>query len=185
MNQLLLLQATAFATQKHRTQRRKDGKTPYINHPVHVALILAEIGGVEDAEVLAAALLHDTVEDTDTTFEEIEAHFGTRVRSLVEEVTDDPRLSPPEQKQHQVEHAPELSPGATLIRLGDKTSNITDLYEAPAKNWTLERRQKYLIWAETMISQCCPVNRLLEKNFWAIAQKAREQLGMRPHHIAA
>ena len=178
MNQLLLLQATAFATQKHRTQRRKDGKTPYINHPVHVALILAEIGGVEDAEVLAAALLHDTVEDTDTTFEELEAHFGPRVRSLVEEVTDDPRLSPQAQKARQVETASELSLGATLIRLGDKTSNVTDLYEAPAKNWTVERRQKYLVWAETMISQCRPVNERLEENFRAIARKAREQLGL-------
>lgn len=179
MNQLLLLQAIAFASQKHRTQRRKDGKTPYINHPVHVSLILAEIGGIQDTEILVAALLHDTVEDTDTTFDEIEAHFGVRVRSLVEEVTDDPGLSPEAQKRCQVESASSLSLGATLIRLGDKTSNVTDLYEAPAKNWTVERRQKYLVWAETMISQCCSVNQLLEDNFWAIAQKAREQLGMR------
>ena len=181
MNQLLLLQATAFATQKHRTQRRKDGKTPYINHPVHVALILAEIGGVEDSEVLAAAILHDTVEDTDTTFEELEAHFGARVRSLVSEVTDDPRLSGQAQKQCQIETASLLSDGATLIRLGDKTSNVTDLYEAPAKNWTVERRQKYLVWAETMISQCRPVNAQLAENFWAIAQTARAQPGM-PRH---
>ncbi len=184
MNQLLLLQAIAFATQKHRTQRRKDGKTPYINHPVHVALILADIGGVEDAEVLAAAALHDTVEDTDTTFEEIEAHFGAGVRSLVEEVTDDNTLSPQAQKQYQVDHASDLSRGAALIRIADKTSNVTDLYEAPAKNWTVERRQKYLVWAETMVNECNPVNRALEDNFWAIAEKAREQLGMRSNKVA-
>ncbi|NJM57828.1 MAG: bifunctional (p)ppGpp synthetase/guanosine-3',5'-bis(diphosphate) 3'-pyrophosphohydrolase [Synechococcales cyanobacterium RU_4_20] len=178
MNQLLLLQAIAFATHKHRFQRRKDGKTPYINHPIHVALILSEIGHVEDGAILAAAVLHDTVEDTDTTLDEIEAHFGARVRSLVAEVTDDPRRSPSEQKQHQLDHAAELSIGATLIRIADKTSNVTDLYEAPAENWSVARRQSYLLWAEAMIARCRPVNAALEKNFATIAQKAREQLGM-------
>ena len=87
---LLILRAIDFAARKHRDQRRKDQEaSPYINHPISVSLMLAEIGGIADAEVLAAAILHDTLEDTDTTPEELVQAFGMRVRKLVEEVTDD------------------------------------------------------------------------------------------------
>ncbi len=179
IHQLLVLQAIAFATQKHRFQLRKDGKTPYINHPIQVMLILAEEGQVEDSEILAAAVLHDTVEDTDTTFAEIESHFGARVRSLVAEVTDDGSLPEAKRKQAQIDHAPHLSPGATQIKIADKSSNVMDLYEAPATGWSLERRQKYLIWAETVISHCLPVNEPLEAFFQAIIAKGKTELGIR------
>jgi guanosine-3',5'-bis(diphosphate) 3'-pyrophosphohydrolase len=98
-----LLKAANFAAKKHRNQRRKDSaRTPYINHPIGVANILTEEGDVDDIATLQAALLHDTVEDTDTTLEEIEQIFGEEVRKIVDEVTDDKRLPYEERKRLQV-----------------------------------------------------------------------------------
>ena len=104
-----LMQATLFAAEKHRGQRRKDvGETPYINHPIMVVNLLANVGRIFDIETLQAGMLHDTIEDTDTTADELEEHFGFEVRSLVLEVTDDKRLEKPERKRLQVEHAPHM-----------------------------------------------------------------------------
>ncbi|XP_069899402.1 guanosine-3',5'-bis(diphosphate) 3'-pyrophosphohydrolase MESH1 isoform X2 [Dipodomys merriami] len=123
-----LLEAADFAARKHRGQRRKDPEgTPYINHPIGVARILALEAGVTDTAVLQAALLHDTVEDTDTTPEELELRFGAQVRRLVEEVTDDKALPKAERKRLQVERAPHGSPGARLLKLADKLHNLRDL----------------------------------------------------------
>ncbi|KAM5291156.1 guanosine-3',5'-bis(diphosphate) 3'-pyrophosphohydrolase MESH1 isoform 3-T4 [Glossophaga mutica] len=123
-----LLEAADFAAQKHRGQRRKDPEgTPYINHPIGVARILTHEAGITDIVVLQAALLHDTVEDTDTTLDEVELHFGAQVRRLVEEVTDDKTLPKLERKRLQVERAPHSSPGAKLVKLADKLHNLRDL----------------------------------------------------------
>ncbi|XP_029398543.1 guanosine-3',5'-bis(diphosphate) 3'-pyrophosphohydrolase MESH1 isoform X4 [Mus pahari] len=123
-----LLEAADFAAHKHRQQRRKDPEgTPYINHPIGVARILTHEAGITDIVVLQAALLHDTVEDTDTTLDEVELHFGAQVRRLVEEVTDDKTLPKLERKRQQVERAPHSSPGAKLVKLADKLYNLRDL----------------------------------------------------------
>ncbi|XP_047394346.1 guanosine-3',5'-bis(diphosphate) 3'-pyrophosphohydrolase MESH1 isoform X1 [Sciurus carolinensis] len=123
-----LLEAADFAARKHRQQRRKDPEgTPYINHPIGVARILTHEAGITDIVVLQAALLHDTVEDTDTTLDEVELHFGAQVRRLVEEVTDDKTLPKLERKRQQVEQAPHSSPGAKLVKLADKLHNLRDL----------------------------------------------------------
>ncbi|XP_059534169.1 guanosine-3',5'-bis(diphosphate) 3'-pyrophosphohydrolase MESH1 isoform X1 [Myotis daubentonii] len=123
-----LLEAADFAAHKHRRQRRLDPEgTPYINHPIGVARILTHEAGITDIAVLQAALLHDTVEDTDTTLDELELHFGAQVRRLVEEVTDDKTLPKLERKRLQVEHAPHSSPGAKLVKLADKLYNLRDL----------------------------------------------------------
>src|SRR6186713_1252036 len=107
----LLLAAIEFASRKHSTQRRKDADaSPYINHPIAVTHLLADTGGITDLVTLMAAVLHDTVEDTKTTAEELEAQFGRTVRKVVEEVTDDKALAPAVRKQRQVDHAPHLSP---------------------------------------------------------------------------
>uniref|UniRef100_A0A8D0KN26 Guanosine-3',5'-bis(diphosphate) 3'-pyrophosphohydrolase MESH1 n=1 Tax=Salvator merianae TaxID=96440 RepID=A0A8D0KN26_SALMN len=123
-----LLDAVDFAARKHATQRRKDPEgTPYINHPIGVAQILAQEAGVTDVAVLQAAVLHDTVEDTDTTFSEIEERFGKEVRSIVEEVTDDKTLPKMERKRLQIAHAPESTAAARLVKLADKLHNLRDL----------------------------------------------------------
>ncbi len=178
VNQPLLLQAVAFASQKHRTQRRKDDVTPYINHPLHVALLLSDVAGVTDSGILAAAVLHDTVEDTDATVGEVAAHFGERIAKLVFEVTDDDTMHYRERKQYEIDHAPQLSDDATLIKVADRTSNVMDLVEAPAVGWDVQRRQQYLRWAEMVVNNCRPVNGALATNFAEVAERVRQQLGM-------
>src|SRR6266568_91129 len=123
-----ILKALSFSAKKHRNQRRKGAEgSPYINHPIDVAETLWKVGGVRDISVIVAAILHDTVEDTETTLAEIEEHFGPVVCSLVQEVTDDKSLPKPERKRLQIEHAPHLSTGAKQIKLADKISNIHDV----------------------------------------------------------
>lgn len=163
---LLLLQALEFAAAKHRDQRRKGrGASPYINHPIEVARALADVGGVSDPEILSAAILHDTVEDTQTTPEELEQRFGARIRSLVEEMTDDKKLSQPERKRLQIVHAPTLSPGARLIKLGDKLCNVRDVIHDPPPSWDPVRRKAYLHWAGEVVDQIRGTNSALEAAF--------------------
>ena len=155
MNYAPLLEAISFAADKHRNQRRKDHEaSPYINHPITVATILASEGGVDDEVLLIAAILHDTVEDTKTTFEELEERFGTEVTSVVREVTDDKMLIKSERKRLQVEHAPQASTRAKQIKIADKISNIRDITSKPPKSWTTERKQKYLEWAREVVIGC-------------------------------
>lgn len=177
MNNLLILQAVEFAAHKHKDQRRKDKQaSPYINHPVKVALVIAEIGGIKDPDVLAAAILHDTLEDTDTTPEELEQRFGKKISAMVEEVSDDNSLPRIERKLKQVEHAPHLSKGATLVKLGDKICNVADLIIAPPANWNIDRKTEYLDWAEQVIKHCKPVNKHLEAHFSKVIASSRKQL---------
>ena len=148
----LLFRALAFAAHKHRDQRRKDAEaSPYINHPIALAEVLAGEGGIIDVEVLAAALLHDTIEDTATTAEELRAEFGERIAAMVEEVTDDQKLPKAERKRLQIVHAAALSPGAKLVKLADKICNLRDVAERPPAKWDLQRRQEYFEWARRVI----------------------------------
>ena len=177
MNNQLILKAAHFAAHKHRNQKRKDEeKIPYINHPISVAKIISEIGNIEDPEVLAAALLHDTLEDTKTTPEELIDNFGERVCRLVQEVTDDKTLPKLERKQRQIDHAKEISKDAALIKLGDKISNVTDITNTPPTDWDSNRRLEYFDWAEKVINNCPKVNEKLENHFKDSIQKGREKL---------
>jgi guanosine-3',5'-bis(diphosphate) 3'-pyrophosphohydrolase len=169
-----LLKASTFAARKHRDQRRKDAEaSPYINHPIEVAEILARIGGVDDVTVLQAALLHDTVEDTQTSPDELEREFGSAVRKLVEEVTDDKTLSKLERKRLQIEHAPHLSPRAKLIKLADKICNVRDVAHSPPKDWDDRRRLEYFDWAAKVVAGCRGTNRALERHFDAQLREAQ------------
>ena len=148
----LLLKALAFAAHKHRDQRRKDHEaSPYINHPIALADVLVNEGGVSDVEVLCAALLHDTVEDTATTPEELVDAFGSRVARIVAEVTDDKALSKADRKRLQVENAARLSPEAKLVKLADKICNLRDVAERPPEGWDLARRREYFDWAKRVV----------------------------------
>ena len=148
----LVLKATQFAALKHCDQRRKDGKTPYIIHPISVAMILSEIGSIEDPEILSAALLHDTLEDTDTSAHELDKNFGSRVRIIVEELTDNDMLTFSQRKQMQIDNAPYLSKDATLVRIADKISNVSDVIENPPPEWNQKRCNKYVDWAEAVMN---------------------------------
>lgn len=152
-----------FAAIKHSTQRRKDKeKTPYINHPIGVANILANEGDVIDLNILMAAILHDTVEDTVCSFEEIEEHFGKDIRSIVQEVTDDKNLPKMERKKLQILHAKSASPNAKLIKLADKLYNLRDLQKEIPEGWTKERADEYFIWAKKVVDNCRGTNKKLE-----------------------
>ena len=177
MSHVLVLRAADFAASRHREQRRKDARgSPYINHPLRVAHLLAQVGGVADAQVLAAALLHDTVEDTATSLDEIAQCFGARVRDLVAEVSDDRGLNAAQRKQAQIAHAPALSADAVLIKLGDKISNIRDIIDSPPQGWSLVRRRAYLDWAEAVIDACPRSSPELEALFRVTLREARDAL---------
>jgi GTP diphosphokinase / guanosine-3',5'-bis(diphosphate) 3'-diphosphatase len=162
----LLLKALAFAAHKHRDQRRKDAEaSPYINHPIALADVLVNEGGVTDVEVLCAALLHDTVEDTATTHEELVDAFGSRIARIVAEVTDDKTLPKAERKRLQVEHAARLSPEAKLVKLADKISNLRDVASHPPAHWDLPRRREYFDWAKNVVDRLRGVHPRLEAAF--------------------
>src|SRR5262245_58070253 len=162
----LLFRALAFAAHKHRDQRRKDAEaSPYINHPIALAEVLAREGGITDVEVLAAALLHDTIEDTQTTAEELEKEFGKRITSIVLEVTDDKSLPKADRKRLQIEHAASVSPGAKLVKLADKICNLRDVVERPPAKWDLERRREYFEWSKRVIDRLRGAHPALEAAF--------------------
>ncbi|MGB5452559.1 MAG: HD domain-containing protein [Sedimenticolaceae bacterium] len=173
----LLVKATAFAARKHKDQRRKDdASSPYINHPVSLADVLVHEGGVTDLDTIAAALLHDTIEDTETTPEEIELHFGVTVRAIVEEVTDDKSLSKRACKQMQIDRAPNLSTRARAVKLADKICNLRDVVVNPPTGWELRRRQAYFDWAKQVIDGLRGEHAVLEDLFDQVyAQRPGEE----------
>jgi GTP diphosphokinase / guanosine-3',5'-bis(diphosphate) 3'-diphosphatase len=166
-----ILEALAFAADKHRMQRRKDvHASPYINHPIALAALLAQ-AGVTDVVALQAAILHDTVEDTETTFDELEQRFGKEVASVVAEVTDDKALRKEERKRQQVLHAPDKSREAALVKLADKTCNLRDIAASPPADWSIERKREYFDWARQVVDALPKVNAQLEAEFeraWAL-----------------
>jgi len=162
----LLIKATAFAACKHKDQRRKDdASSPYINHPVSLADVLVHEGGVTDLPTIVAALLHDTIEDTETTAEEIEVQFGATIRSIVEEVSDDKSLGKQACKQMQITKAPTLSGQARAVKLADKICNLRDVVVNPPSGWPLERRQGYFDWAKQVIDGLRGEHAVLESLF--------------------
>ena len=160
----IVLRAAAFAAEKHRTQRRKDIDTPFINHPIQLAYILVQ-ADIEDPVVLAAALLHDTIEDTQTTHDEIEIVFGHEVANIVAECSDDKSLTKLERKQAQIDHASHISHKARLVKLADKIANVNDLHDAPPAGWSLERKREYFDWAKKVVDQMRGTHASLEARF--------------------
>ena len=162
----LLVKAAAFAAEKHKDQRRKDDAcSPYINHPVSLADLLVHEGGITDLATIVAALLHDTIEDTETSAEEIEAHFGATISSVVVEVSDDKSLGKQACKRLQIEHAPTLSTRARAVKLADKICNLRDVIANPPTGWPLERRQGYFDWAKQVIDGLRGEHAVLESLF--------------------
>lgn len=177
VNYKLVLSAAHYSAGKHRDQRRKGAiATPYINHPIEVAMLLSTVGKVENAELLAAALLHDILEDTKTTPKELAKHFGKRVLSITQEVTDDKSLPIEERKRLQIKHAPHISREAQQIKLADKISNVTGLIHDPPVKWSHKRRMEYLDWAEKVVDGIRGCNPALERLFDQRLKQARNKL---------
>jgi guanosine-3',5'-bis(diphosphate) 3'-pyrophosphohydrolase len=172
-----LLQAVHFAAEKHTAQRKKNkDASPYINHPVEVAFHLSSVGQVEDEDILIAALLHDTIEDTETTREEIAAEFGQAVASLVSECTDDKSLPQMERKRLQIETATKKSVGAKLIKIADKTCNLRSMVPDPPVDWPLQRQYEYFQWAEKVVNGLLGENQALDQEVQRVLKQGFAEL---------
>ncbi len=162
----LIFRALSFAARKHRDQRRKDPQaSPYINHPIALAHVLCNEGGVHDPVVLCAAILHDTLEDTETTRDELAREFGEEIARIVGEVSDDKELPAEERKRRQVEAAAGASEAAKLVKLADKICNLRDIAASPPVGWSLARRQRYFDWAKAVVDRMRGVHPGLEAVF--------------------
>ena len=168
----LVLKAVEFAAHKHKNQRRKDASaSPYINHPIALARILREEGGADDPAVIAAALLHDTVEDTDTSYQELRGQFGAKVAEMVAEVTDTKWLQKGARKRLQISKASKASDGARLVKLADKIANLRDIIASPPANWSLARKREYFDWAKQVVDQLRGASVKLERRFDSLYRK--------------
>jgi GTP diphosphokinase / guanosine-3',5'-bis(diphosphate) 3'-diphosphatase len=171
---LLIARAWNFSADRHAKQKRKgDAQEPYVNHLAEVAELVATATEGRDANLVAAAVLHDTVEDTATLPGELASIFNADVADLVTEVTDDKRLDKAERKRLQVEHAAAITPRAKILKLADKTSNLRSLAKSPPSDWSLERKREYLAWAKDVVRELRGTNSWLEARF----DEAAEQLG--------
>ncbi|AYV86472.1 MAG: hypothetical protein Sylvanvirus1_68 [Sylvanvirus sp.] len=158
-----ILRTATFAAGKHSNQRRKDAnQSPYINHPLQVCETLTGVG-VTDIKVLQAALLHDTIEDTKTTEEELKQAFGEEVTSIVMEVTDDKSKSKVDRKKLQIIHAASnTSKEAKLVKLADKYCNIFDLMTNPPSRWSSNQIKGYMIWSYAVCKELAGINHKLD-----------------------
>jgi (p)ppGpp synthase/HD superfamily hydrolase len=170
----LVTRATNFAAQRHADQRRKGRRRePYFNHLAEVAELLSEATEGGDLELVAAGLLHDTIEDTETGLHELQNLFGADVAALVMEVTDDKSLPKLERKRLQIVNAPKKSRRAKLLKLADATSNVRALAVDPPADWDTNRVLDYIVWAEQVIGHCRGLNAKLEQAFDAAVSGAR------------
>jgi (p)ppGpp synthase/HD superfamily hydrolase len=173
-----LTRAADYAARQHAQQRRKgELAEPYINHLTEVVRLLADGTGGNDIVLLMGGMLHDTIEDTDATREDLERLFGAEVAALVAEVTDDKSLKKEERKRLQIEKTPLKSRRAKLLKLADKTSNLRDLVRSPPKRWTEERLRDYVDWAWQVTQSCRGLNEKLEADFDAAHAEARARFG--------
>jgi len=162
----LIFNALEFAAGKHRNQRRKNvDATPYINHPIDLATLLINEANIEDISIIISAILHDTVEDTETTIDELKSQFGEKISKIVNEVTDDKKLPKTERKRLQIENATNSSYEAKMVKLADKICNLKDMTEQPPADWSIDRKREYFDWAKQVVDQIRGVNQKLETIF--------------------
>jgi len=170
-----IIKAAVYASEKHKYQRRKGfNQVPYINHPLKVANLLSEYGE-NNEDLLVAAILHDVIEDTDATAEEISGFFNPHVSELVLEITDDKDLPYAVRKELQVKNAPSLSADAKKIKIADKICNIEDILNYPL-DWSPERKLSYLEWAEEVVAGCRNISPELDKAFDTTMKEGYEKL---------
>lgn len=173
----ILTNAFKFSANKHKKQRRKGIlEIPYVNHPIDVANLLANVIDTDDYILLVSAVLHDTIEDTDTTFEELELTFGSDIANIVFEVSDNMSLPKSERKRLQIEKASGLSNRAKMIKIADKICNIQDMLNT-RYHWTIRQKLKYISWSEKVVEQCKGLNENLDEQFDIILKIASDSIG--------
>jgi guanosine-3',5'-bis(diphosphate) 3'-pyrophosphohydrolase len=162
----VLLKAVRFAALKHKDQRRKDANaSPYVNHPIALASVLQNEGDVTDPIVLAAALLHDTIEDTETTYDELRGQFGDEIADVVVEVTDTKWVKKAVRKRLQISKAGHASERARLVKLADKICNLRDIISSPPADWSIDVKREYFDWAKRVVDQIRGTHPKLEQCF--------------------
>ena len=173
-----VLTAAQFAAEKHAAQRRKGAAAePYVNHLIEVANLVARALTEPDPNLIAAALLHDVVEDTGVTADELLERFGRDVTDLVLEVTDDKSLPKEERKRLQVVNAPKKSVRAQAIKLADKISNLRSLLASPPASWSVERKREYFLWAGQVVAGLTAPNPILKEEFERTMERLDEVAG--------
>ncbi len=173
-----ITRAFDFAARCHCKQVRKgEAREPYINHIAEVAALLAEATDGGDPVLVIAGILHDTVEDTEATLDDIRAEFGDNVAEVVAEVTDDKSLPSDERKAQQVAKIRDKSNRAKLLKMADKTSNLRSILISPPSDWTLERKRDYFRWGKDVTDHCRGLNARLEAGFDAVFEEGRKSLG--------
>jgi (p)ppGpp synthase/HD superfamily hydrolase len=173
-----LAHAADYAARQHIAQRRKGSRAePYVNHLTEVAALLAEATDGGDVVLLMGGLLHDTLEDTDATYEDLVQRFGPDVAALVAEVTDDKSLPKEERKRLQIEKTAAKSQRAKLLKLADKTSNLRSLVASPPEGWPPARLRDYVVWAHDVVRSCRGLNARLEVAFDQAYEQASRRFG--------
>lgn len=161
-----ILAAASFAAKNHVQQKRKGAMgEPYFNHLLEVAELVADSNDQLDVELMMAAFLHDTVEDTNVTLRELEENFGSDVAGLVAEMTDDKSLSKEERKLLQIQGAHKKTKRAQTLKLADKISNLRSILASPPVGWSTERKREYVEWANQVVSQLKAPNPILKEEF--------------------
>lgn len=178
MNDILLLtQAMRFAADCHADHRRKgESQEPYVNHVIEVAELVAEATKGEDINLVAAALLHDVLEDTDVTRAEMAEKFNTDIADLVHEVTNDEALTKAAQKTAQITSAPGKSDRAKILKLSDKTANFRSILNSPPLDWSVARKRDYLEHGRQVAEGLAGENTWLDDQFAATARRLMEQI---------
>lgn len=160
----IVLEAVGFAAEGHNGQLRENPeKTPYIIHPIRVTEHLMTIANVHERDILVAALLHDTVEDTKITFADIQKSFGTTAEGYVRELTDNMSLPQEERMKLQIETAPKKSLAAAQIKLADKYDNLKSLQSNPPATWDQKKIDEYFLSAKKVTSSLPAANVPLKK----------------------
>ena len=173
----LISEAAELAARRHNGMARKGrGNEPYINHLAEVANLLAAVTEGADPELVAAGWLHDTIEDTETTREELAERFSERVADLVVECTDDMSLPKPVRRERQIADAPHKSPDAKLIKIADKISNIRARILPNPSDAERDDLIDYVTWAEKVVAGCRGGNAILDRTFDDTVKLARSML---------
>jgi len=168
-----LLEALDFAAERHSAQRRKGpDAAPYVNHLIEVAMLVSRVGGIDDVEVVIAAVLHDVLEDTPTTAEEVAGRFGERVCTFVRALSDDKSLPRQRRRQITLEELPNMDALVKVVKLADLASNIKFL----PQTWSYERQLEYLQWSESAATICESECQPLAELYWQRAGITRERL---------
>lgn len=167
-----ILKAVRYTAKKHQTQTRANAKkTPYLIHLLAVADQVMRIGQCYEESVIIAALLHDSIENTDITYEEIEKVFGLKVASYVKELTEDPKLPLKERKKLQIVHAFHQSKEVALVKMSDKLHNLNTLMTDPPEGWTEKRIDDYFLWAQAVVDNLPASNNPLKEELHKTIEK--------------